>query len=279
MTKGSVSCLMRHLDSGSYKNTHKKGCEIECAAKKATSFCRCLPWYYPNNFTSLPICDMFGGFCFDKIMSDEVFYKKCKSVCLADCQETSLSVWQKSVPLNIEELCRGGAYFDRFFKQNFQRIFAFEQYRSLVQEQRIPDLAPSLSNGSLCIDYVGKYVSFVSVESPTESVSKSQMDRSTSFFDQLGIIGGNLGLCVGMSVLGMFEAMTFIYIFLKSGIQDMNTLRKKFLSFFKFKVPQEKATLENVKICRGHEDHNNIEDDDFEEMKKLYVSNIPDFSF
>ena len=255
----------------------QKGCEIECAAKKAISFCRCLPWYYPNDFTSLPTCDMFGGFCFNKIMSDEVFYKNCKSECLADCQEISLSVWQKAVPLNIEELCREGAYFDKFLEQNFEKIFSFEYLRSFVQEQRIPDLASSLSNGSMCVDYVEKYVSFVSVESPTESVSKSQLDISASFNDQLGIIGGNLGLCVGMSVLGMVEASLFIYIVLKSVIQDMNTLRKTILSFFKVKFPLKEVPLQDVKVCRGLSDHRNEEDDDFEEneeMKRLYVSNI-----
>ena len=125
----------------------QKGCEIECAAWKASSFCHCLPWYYPNDFMSLPMCDMFGGFCFNQIMSNEVYYKSCKSECLADCHEISLSIWQKTVPLNIVELCKDGTYFDRFFEQNFQKIFAFEHYQILVQEQYIPDLATSFSNG------------------------------------------------------------------------------------------------------------------------------------
>ena len=241
-------CKLPHETTGFmlFQNYTQKGCEIECAAKKAALFCKCLPWHFPNNFTSLPMCDMFGGFCFNRIMSDEVFYKNCKSECLADCQEMSLSIWQTTVPFNIEELCKGGAYFDRFFKENFQKIFAFEHYRSLVQQQHIPDLTTSLSNGSLCTDYVRKYVSFVSVESPTESVSKSQLDRSTSFIDQLGIIGGNLGICVGMSVLGMFEAITFIYIVFSSIIQDINTLRKTVISFLKSKSPGEIVTPKEI---------------------------------
>ena len=84
-------CKLPHETSGFQFLTEytRIGCEIECAAKKATSFCKCVPWNYPNNFTSLPICDMFGGYCFDTIMSNETFYKQCPLRCLEDCQ-----VWQ-----------------------------------------------------------------------------------------------------------------------------------------------------------------------------------------
>ena len=33
------------------------------------------------------MCDMFGGYCFNTIMSDEVHYKKCQFECLEDCEE------------------------------------------------------------------------------------------------------------------------------------------------------------------------------------------------
>ena len=268
------NCRLPHETNGFslFQEYTQKGCEIECAAKKAMSFCKCLPWHYPNNFISLPMCDTFSGFCFNKIMSDEVFYKKCKSECLPDCKEISLSVWQRSTPLKIKDLCKDGTFFDKFLQQNFQKLFALENYRSLVQEQRIPDLAKSFSNGSLCTEYVRKYVAFVSIESPTETVSKSQMDRSTSFIDQLGIIGGNLGLCVGMSVLGMFEAITFILIVFKSSVQDIRTIWRKALSLFTFK-PQKsdkENDLESVIVCNGQRIDNNNEKCQ-EELKKLYV--------
>ena len=259
----------------------QKGCEIECAAWKASSFCHCLPWYYPNDFMSLPMCDMFGGFCFNQIMSNEVYYKSCKSECLADCQEISLFIWQKTVPLNIVELCKDGTYFDRFFEQNFQKIFAFEHYQILVQEQYIPDLATRFSNGSLCLEYVRKYISLVSVESPTENVAKSQLDKRLYFIDQLGIIGGNLGVCVGMSVIGMFEAAIFIYIIITSIAQDVERLRKKILSYLKFRDLEfgKDATLETVLVCNGKEDKRNIDHDvfgkDYEEIRKLYVRSFP----
>ena len=270
-------CKLPHETSGFnlFNDYSQKKCEIECATKKALSFCHCLPWQYPNNFTSIQICDMFGGFCFNEIISNEVFYKSCKTECLADCQEMSLSVWQRTVPLNIDDLCKHGAFFDRFFKQNFQKIFPFEKYRSFIQDQHIPDLATISINESFCKDYIKNYVSLVSVESPTENVAKSKLDKRVSWIDQLGIIGGNLGLCVGMSVLGMVEATIFIYLVLKSLIQDVNTLRKMVISFLKFKRPIVFDPLDNVKACRSRTDHNLDEHDDIEEttmILKLYVS-------
>ena len=127
-------------------------------------------------------------------------------------------------------------------------------------------------------------MSFVSVESPTESVSKSHMDRSTSFDDQLGIIGGNLGLCVGMSVLGIFEVVMLIIITIMSIVQDLNTLRKKILSYLRFHDPviEKEVTLDTVVLCKGKEDQTTYRYDEFEEdlqeIRKLYVSTFPDLS-
>ena len=150
---------------------------------------------------------------------------------MEDCEETSLSVWHKSVPFDIKKVCEPGAYFDKFFKQNFHRIFAFESYRVLVHEKRTPDLATSLSNGSLCEWYIRNYVSFVSVESPTESISKSTLDQRISFNNQLGVIGGTLGICIGTSLLSFAEIVLFLCIVFKSLYQDSKIAWKKIKSF------------------------------------------------
>ena len=74
--------------------------------------------------------------------------------------------------MNIEDLCKDGTYFDAFLKKNFLKLFAFEHYRILVTDEVVPDLTTSLSNGTLCVNYVRKYVSLVTVESPTKSITK-----------------------------------------------------------------------------------------------------------
>ena len=127
---------------------------------------------------------------------------------MEDCEETSLSVWHKSVPFDIKKVCEPGAYFDKS-----------------------PDLATSLSNGSVCEWYIRNYVSFVSVESPTESISKSTLDQRISFNNQLGVIGGTLGICIGTSLLSFAEIVLFLCIVFKSLYQDSKIAWKKIKSF------------------------------------------------
>ena len=87
------------------KDYSRTACEHECAFKKAVSLCRCMPWYYKNESSSVPACEMFGGYCFDKIMSTRESYKGCPSFCLDDCGGVQLS-WEKNFrPINLETIC------------------------------------------------------------------------------------------------------------------------------------------------------------------------------
>ena len=110
-------------------------------------------------------------------------------------------MWQSTLPLDTDELCKEGSFFDDFFTQNYEKLFAFEGYRALVETKVEPDISKSFNNGSFCAMYLNKYVSFVSVESPSNSVTKSRRERRTSFNDQLGTIGGTLGLFTGKKIL------------------------------------------------------------------------------
>ena len=264
-------CKLPHETNGFdfLKEYSQKGCELECAVRTATLFCHCLPWQYPNNFSSLPMCDSFGGYCFNHIVSDIVYYKMCKSECLEDCQYTSLAMWHSTVPLETQELCKDSTYFDRFFKQNFQRLFAFQNYQMLVQTQSTLDLASSLRNGSLCKSYINKFVSFVSIESPTKSVSKSHRDQRKFFIDKLGTIGGTLGVCAGMSVLSMAEVIVFVYIVLSGIVLDIRQLCKVMVSYLKTApaTTKKSASSNHEKICY---DHDIVEGQ--KEIQKIYVS-------
>ena len=215
-------CKLKHETNGlSFLNEYsRKGCELECAIKKATAFCRCLPWNYPNNFTTVPICDMFGAHCFDKVMSDETFYKKCQGICLEDCKGMALTMWHTFFPLNLEEICKEGHMIYEQIDQTFGKHFAFESYRALVEGGSIPNLAASYANGSLCKSFVKNYLSFVSVESPSTSVISSRREKRFSFFDQLGTIGGTLGLFTGMSLLSIADVLLFSYTVIKSIMKD-----------------------------------------------------------
>ena len=89
-----------------------------------------------------------------------------------------------------------------------------------MEKGSLPELAKQFRNGSLCKEYVRNYVSFVSVESPTTSVIKSKREKRISFNDQLGTIGGTLGLFTGMSLLSIIEIffliLNLVYTILKT---------------------------------------------------------------
>jgi hypothetical protein len=121
------------------------------------------------------------------------------------------------VPINAVDLCKEGSFFQKHLTHSFRQHFAFENYQTLVTgDGQIPDLQASMANGSLCYQFVEKFIAMVSVENPTSSVAKSAREPRVTFMDQLGTIGGTLGLFTGMSLLSMIEIVFFLYAFLKT---------------------------------------------------------------
>ena len=181
------------------------GCETDCAIKRAMSVCKCIPWYLPNDFKVYPLCEMFGGYCFDQMMDDDIIYRDCKYLCLKDCQETAYIVIDNIFPLDYKRICHYRSFQGQQFKRNFQQHFVFYNYQTLVQGGLIPDLVKSYENGSLCEEYVKNYVAFVDVYSPTSTVILTNRDKAVNFYIQLGTIGGTFGLFIGMSLLSFGE--------------------------------------------------------------------------
>jgi hypothetical protein len=96
---------------------------------------------------------------------------------------------------------------------------------------QIPDLQTNLANGSLCRNFISKFVALVSVESPTDSITKSAREIRVTLIDQIGTVGGTLGLFTGMSILSMVEIAFFFVKFIRSFFKikqsDFLTIEKK----------------------------------------------------
>ena len=224
-------CKLPHETKGFkfLKEYSMSGCEFECAIQRAISLCKCLPWYYPNDFTEYPICELFGGYCFDMIMSDNTYYKQCIGQCMRDCEETAFMVVPSSFPLDLDYLCHSKGFLVQHFEKNFNRHFAFKRYQILVEGGSISDMVTSFTNGSLCRDYARNYVSFVRVESPISKILLTKKDRRIYFYDQLGTFGGTFGLFMGVSVISMFEVCFLILHMVMSIIQLLFYPTKKTL--------------------------------------------------
>ena len=211
-------------------------------------------------------------------MANQANYKQCRASCIEECEDVVFTTWYTIIPLELNEVCQEGTKMHLHFEKHFANHFAFESYKSLVEDRSIPDIASSYTNGSLCQSYVQNYISFISVESPTTSITKSNREKKLSFNDQLGTIGGTLGLFTGMSLLSMVEVFFFISILIKGLYQEC--LQRLGLSEPE-KVddnPQQKENSqcqqedksETSKCC-----HNEIRIDRYEEqIKNLYVSSL-----
>ena len=219
MANSSRNCKLSNEIEGLklLKSYTKIGCEFECAVKKAVSICKCMPWFYTNNFTDTPICNSFSGHCFEHFVSNESNYKNCPNLCKEDCKGIPMTVVTNYVPINADELCKEGSFFKKQLTHSSWQHFAFENYKTIITgDGQIPDLQASMANGSLCYQFIHRFVGMVSVESPTSTVTKSAREPRVTFIDQLGTIGGTLGLFTGMSVLSMVEVVFFLVTFFKS---------------------------------------------------------------
>ena len=205
------------------KNYSRTACENECVFMKAVTDCKCTPWYYRNNITTVPICDMFGGYCFNKIMSTRKFYKRCPN-CLEDCNGVQLS-WEKTFrPLNVEIICRRGSMLHEYLLKSTKQHFSHDHYIRLTTgdkekiAQQFIYLDNTMKNGNesdhyvtLCKDFVKKYVAIVTVETPTDEITKTLRDLKVTWMDKIGIIGGTLGLFTGVSMISIIPIITKIY--------------------------------------------------------------------
>ena len=205
-------CKLSHETEGleSLTKYTRIGCEMECAMKRAMAVCKCIPWFYPNNFLKWPICDMFGGYCYDRIMSFDESYWSCKQQCRKDCHEIEYIIFENVLPMDFKKMCHESSFQHKQLKHNIQQHFAFHNYKTLVQNESIPDLETSYKNGSLCQDYLQRYVGFVNVYSPASYVILTNRDQAVVFYDKLGTVGGTFGLFIGMSLLSFGEVAIFL---------------------------------------------------------------------
>ena len=258
------NCKLPHETNGfEYLTKYSRvGCETECAMKTAISVCKCIPWHLPNDFKINPICEMFGGYCFDQVIADERHYRDCKYQCLPNCHETEYIVIDNILPMDYKKTCHKGSFQDKQFKHNFQQHFAFHNYKTLVQGELIPDLAKSYENGSLCEEYMKNYVGFLNVYSPTSHVILTNRDKAVFFYDKIGTIGGTFGLFIGTSLISFAEiAMLLVSIGYQIWLFCLNPVKideqcKLLLNLFNVGSPkddlQDKKVLVGIDVSISH---------------------------
>ena len=60
-------------------------CKLEVQMKHAKNYCKCVPWYFPNEGSAkYTICDKMGNHCFKKKMNE---IKVSKETCPPSCEQ------------------------------------------------------------------------------------------------------------------------------------------------------------------------------------------------
>ena len=130
-------------------------------------------------------------------------YTNCS--CEEDCQGVSYKIFPSETPLDVTELCKKELFVEIIEEQRYNMFPKFiEEYEYWAFDE------PRRTDQDFCHYFFKNYVTFLSIETPTSSITKSERDIRVSFGDQLAMIGGTLGLFSGMSFLSMVEIICWL---------------------------------------------------------------------
>ena len=207
-------CKLPHEtnEGGFFQNYTKYGCELECALNHSLAICKCIPWYFPNDFKEMPMCDMFGSKCVDTLLSDETYYKDCNEQCLEACKSTSYAAIPSYLPINPEEICTQPHFLDIFWELYKNQLdFIRFDIMTIGKWKNFNKYADGSRDGffEFCRGYVKKHVAILTIETTVDTVIKSKRIARITFNDQLAVVGGTLGLFTGISILSMVEVLCF----------------------------------------------------------------------
>ena len=217
-----------------HKSYSQANCFLECSMKLAMRALSpnmsdpCIPWYFPNQNSSIRMCDPYEAFTFVNHMKD-VSDDEC-SHCLPDCSGTSFESSVSAAPfrrcdyknLGMGELCKFDltkAFLDppiwgEAVQQQFRRnggglpdyltnVFS-SNMRSLVTDTD-SEVFSTMREQRPMYDAYDKDIAMVTFffESTTayEYVRESRM----TYVDFVSQIGGVLGLCMGFSFISFVE--------------------------------------------------------------------------
>ena len=90
------------LNSTSSPCDSKEACMLECNIDYAAKSCGCTPWNYPR-LSNTPMCDVFGFYCFKKVLRSPTIHFGCK--CLDRCDGIFYSFYASAKELPKDQMC------------------------------------------------------------------------------------------------------------------------------------------------------------------------------
>ena len=89
-------CLFSHESNLQHFDSYSQAsCILECSWTEAIKECVCVPWYISTIFPDQDTCEIYGRYCFEKIISERL---NGNSSCTTNCKQDCISI-----ETNIEE--------------------------------------------------------------------------------------------------------------------------------------------------------------------------------
>ena len=196
--------------------------------------CQCIPWdmIRPNGKEKFRICDRYSNECFYSKMKDENYAKE-SCHCLPDCNTIRFTYTLEQIPLNNNDICEVFNHFndiDSAQKVNMQlkledwkkflKLRNFKKYNNFLENRKNTDTVYNYYDSSDKYNYEMKFpkkmcedlknVAVIEIQIMDQSYLKMTRNIRISLFEQIGIIGGILGLFCGFNFLAILEIIYWI---------------------------------------------------------------------
>ncbi len=99
------ACRFKYENDGLeiFKIYTQTSCLFECQLKVALDKCEWVPWDFPHPGKIWPVCDLWGRYCFKKLMESKKTPEECK--CPYDCTTVRYSYSVSSIKMDPVQYC------------------------------------------------------------------------------------------------------------------------------------------------------------------------------
>ena len=186
----------------------------------------CTPWYFPRTQRSLRICDSFEAFTFSNKMRD-VPQEELKD-CLPDCNGTDYSVSLSAAPfrrcdhkvLGLSTLCNfketinppiwGHSVRDQYIDEKgevprYVSDFYSTNIRNFTKPGETSEVFTIMNRKKRTYDAYEKDIGMVSFFFEATTAYEFYRVPKMTWTDFISQVGGMLGLCMGLSLVSIFE--------------------------------------------------------------------------
>ncbi len=190
-------CRLAHETDGImeiFKEYSQADCQFECMLKMARKKCQCTPWNMPTiPGQPLTICDIYGNYCFDNIMSQLDLMEGCN--CEIDCNIVKFTVTEER--LRIEDA--------RQYCQTLPTGSYLVEAKQTVYRNPVPafiEMSQEIGRDQLCDHMFKENIAVISVNFGINTYTRTVMTPRMTFGDKLGSFGKlRFCLCYASSLL------------------------------------------------------------------------------